>query len=181
LTTFTPYLREVILDPRHAANTTLDEHIWEDEDFEEEEDEVETEAARAIAALETVRKKQEEDAKWMRWAEIQYPDPRKAKAAVTTAGKAAVTASTEKLPLPKLKKPASSLKQKRSAPRPPTWSENNCSPPWLKNSAQERRLPSTEKRRPHSPADHIRGSFASNRGTVLATKRDAWRAKIQFG
>ncbi len=46
----------------------------------------------------------------MRWAEIQYPDPRKAKAAVTTAGKAVVTASTEKPPLPNLKKPASSLR-----------------------------------------------------------------------
>src|SRR6202158_3899918 len=113
MTDFKPYIHEVILDPRDAANTPLDGHIWEDEDFEEEEDEVETQADRAIAALETVRKKKEEDAKWMRWAEIQYPDPRKAKAAVTPAGKAVVpasTATTEKLPLPNLKKPASSLK-----------------------------------------------------------------------
>jgi hypothetical protein len=113
MTDFKPYIHEVILDPRDAANTPLDEHIWEDEDFEEEKDEVETEADRAIEALETVRKQKEEDAKWMRWAEIQYPDPRKANAAVTTAGKAAVTASsttTEKLPLPNLKKPASSMK-----------------------------------------------------------------------
>ena len=110
MTDFKPYIHEVILDPRDAANTPLDEHIWEDEDFEEEKDEVETEADRAIEALETVRKQKEEDAKWMRWAEIQYPDPRKAKAAVTTDGKAVVTASTEKLPLPNLKKPASSMK-----------------------------------------------------------------------
>ena len=110
MTDFKPYLHEVILDPRNAANTPLDEHIWEDEDFEEEKDEVETEADRAIEALETVRKQKEEDAKWMRWAEIQYPDPRKAKAAVTTDGKAVVIASTEKLPLPNLKKPASSMK-----------------------------------------------------------------------
>ena len=113
MTTFTPYIHEVILDPRDAANTPLDEHIWEDEDFEEEKDEVETEADRAITALETVRKQREEDAKWMRWAEIQYPDPRKANAAVTPSGKAVVTASstpTEKLPLPNLKKPASNLK-----------------------------------------------------------------------
>src|SRR6202140_4817026 len=113
MTDFKPYIHEVILDPRDAANTPLDEHIWEDEDFEEKKDEVEPEADRAIEALETVRKQKEEDAKWMRWAEIQYPDPRKAKAAVTTAGKAVVTASTaptEKLPLPNLKKPASSLK-----------------------------------------------------------------------
>ena len=110
MTDFKPYIHEVILDPRDAANTPLDEHIWEDEDFEEEKDEVETEADRAIEALETVRKQKEEDAKWMRWAEIQYPDPRKAKAAVTTDGKAVVTAATEKLPLPNLKKPASSMK-----------------------------------------------------------------------
>jgi len=110
MTDFKPYIHEVILDPRDAANTPLDEHIWEDEDFEEEKDEVETEADRAIEALETVRKQKEEDSKWMRWAEIQYPDPRKAKAAVTTDGKAVVTASTEKLPLPNLKKPASSMK-----------------------------------------------------------------------
>lgn len=110
MTDFKPYIHEVILDPRDAANTPLDEHIWEDEDFEEEKDEVETEADRAIEALEAVRKQKEEDAKWMRWAEIQYPDPRKAKAAVTTDGKAVVIASTEKLPLPNLKKPASSMK-----------------------------------------------------------------------
>ena len=48
----------------------------------------------------------------MRWAEIQYPDPRKANAAVTTAGKAVVTASTTTVrpQLPNLKKPASSMK-----------------------------------------------------------------------
>jgi hypothetical protein len=110
MTDFKPYIHEVILDPRDAANTPLDEHIWEDEDFEEEKDEVETEADRAIEALETVRKQKEEDAKWMRWAEIQYPDPRKANAAVTPAGKAVLTASAEKLPLPNLTKPASSMK-----------------------------------------------------------------------
>jgi hypothetical protein len=110
MTDFKPYIHEVILDPRDAANTPLDEHIWEDEDFEEEKDEVETEADRAIEALETVRKQKEEDAKWMRWAEIQYPDPRKANAAVTPAGKAVLTATAEKLPLPNLTKPASSMK-----------------------------------------------------------------------
>jgi hypothetical protein len=94
--------------PTHASLRSLTA-IKDDKDFEEEEDEVETEADRDIEAL---RKKQEEDAKWMKWAEIQYPDLRKAKplAAVTTAGKAVVTASTQKLPLPNLKKPASSLK-----------------------------------------------------------------------
>ena len=87
-------------------------------DFEEEEGEVETEADRAIAALEAVRKKKEEHAKWMRWAEMQYPDPSKKanpSAAVSTTGNAVVTAApgtsaTNNLPLPNLKKPASAMK-----------------------------------------------------------------------
>jgi hypothetical protein len=47
----------------------------------------------------------------MRWAEMQYPDPRKTtrSAAVTSTGSAVVTAPTSSnLPLPNLKKPASS-------------------------------------------------------------------------
>ncbi|MGZ6383681.1 MAG: hypothetical protein ACXWSZ_22555, partial [Bdellovibrionota bacterium] len=93
LTDFKPFTNNVILDPRDVANTPLDSHIWDDEDFEEEEDEEETEADRAIAALETVRKKKEEDAKWMKWAEARYPDPNKSvnpTATVTAAGSAVV-------------------------------------------------------------------------------------------
>jgi hypothetical protein len=103
MTTFTPLTNDVILDPRDAANTPLDSHIWEDEDFEAEEEE-ETDADRAIAALETVRKKKEEEAKWMKWAEAQYPKPQPAtpSATVTAAGSAAVA------PAPP-KKPAASL------------------------------------------------------------------------
>src|ERR1035441_8586502 len=78
---------------------------------QEEEDEAETAADCAIAALETARKKKEEGEKWMRWAEMQYPDPRKTtrSAAVTSTGSAVVTSpTTSNLPLPNLKKPASS-------------------------------------------------------------------------
>jgi hypothetical protein len=108
MTTFTPLTNDVILDPRDAANTPLDSHIWEDEDYEEEEEE-ETDADRAIAALETVRKKKEEDAKWMKWAEAQYPDPNKhanPTAAVNAAGSATVASATPP------KKPAASLDPK---------------------------------------------------------------------
>ncbi len=100
LTTFKPFIHEVVLDPRTVNDTPLDSNLWEDEDFEEEEEE-ETEADRKIAALETVRKKKEEDAKWMKWAEAQYPNPApkpspqpskpdNPTAAVTSAGSAVV-------------------------------------------------------------------------------------------
>jgi hypothetical protein len=43
-TNFKPFVHEVILDPRDAAASPLDEtHIWEDEDFQEEEEEEEEE------------------------------------------------------------------------------------------------------------------------------------------
>ncbi len=106
MTTFTPLTNDVILDPRDAANTPLDSHIWDDEDYEEEEEE-ETDADRAIAALETVRKKKEEDAKWMKWAEAQYPDPRKI-ANPTAAGSAIVATAAPP------KKPAASLDSKET-------------------------------------------------------------------
>ncbi len=77
MTRFEPFLHEVVLDPRTVADTPLDSHLWDDEDFEEEQDEVQTAADRAIADLEAARKKKEEDAKWMRWAEMKYPDPSK--------------------------------------------------------------------------------------------------------
>ncbi|HWW13913.1 MAG TPA: hypothetical protein VN310_04560 [Candidatus Dormibacteraeota bacterium] len=75
MTNFKPFIHEVVLDPRTVNDTPLDANLWEDEDFEEEQEEEETEADRKIAALETVRKKKEEDAKWMKWAEAQYPNP----------------------------------------------------------------------------------------------------------
>lgn len=117
LTNFKPFIHEVVLDPRTVNDTPLDSNLWEDEDFEEEEEE-ETEADRKIAALETVRKKKEEDAKWMKWAEAQYPNPAPKPspqpnpqpskpdiptAAVTSAGSAVVA------PASAPKKPASGL------------------------------------------------------------------------
>jgi hypothetical protein len=116
MTNFKPNTKDVILDPRDVADTPLDSHIWVDADFEEEEDEVETAADLAIAALETTRREKEEKEKWRRWAEMQYP-PRypSPPAAVTASGKAVVPASASAppnanrdLPLPNLKKPASS-------------------------------------------------------------------------
>ncbi len=121
LTNFKPFSNDVILDVRDVASTALDSHIWSEDDFEEEETEEETEADRAIATLEKARKKKEEDAKWMRWAEMQYPDPRKANpsaapaaAVVTPTGKAVITplpATTASPQLPNQKKPAARSKE----------------------------------------------------------------------
>src|SRR5579863_465299 len=42
MTNFKPFVHEVVLDPRSAANTLLGEDLWsDDDDFEEEEDEEE--------------------------------------------------------------------------------------------------------------------------------------------
>ena len=107
MTAFKPFIQEVILDPRDVANTPLDSHIWDDEDFEEEEEE-ETDADRAIAALEAVRKKKEEEAKWMKWAEARYPKPQPTtpSATVTATGSAVVAPATPP------KKPAATLDPK---------------------------------------------------------------------
>jgi hypothetical protein len=118
MTNFKPFSNDVILDVRDVANTPLDSHIWGDEDFEEEETEEETEADRKIAALEAVRKKKEEDAKWMKWAEAQYPRPKpeaNPTAAVTASGSTVVQpaptpeVAPEAKPASAPKKPASSL------------------------------------------------------------------------
>jgi len=118
MTKFDPWRHDVVLDPRDVANTPLDSHLWSDEDFEDEETEEETEADRKIAALEAVRKKKEEDAKWMKWAESQYPKPKpetNPTAAVTASGNAVVQpapipeVTPEAKPASPPKKPASSL------------------------------------------------------------------------
>jgi hypothetical protein len=75
MTNFKPLTNDVILDPRDVANTPLEEHIWEDDDFDQDKTEAETAADRAIEELETVRLEKEEKAKWRLWAERQYPDP----------------------------------------------------------------------------------------------------------
>jgi hypothetical protein len=62
LTNFKPFVHEVILDPRDAAESPLDEtHLWDDEDFEEEEEEEVDEVEQEI------RQKEEEAAKKARF------------------------------------------------------------------------------------------------------------------
>ena len=62
LTNFTPRVHEVVLDPRDAAESPLDEnHLWEDEDFVEEEEEEVDEVEQEI------RQKEEEAAKKARF------------------------------------------------------------------------------------------------------------------
>ena len=107
LTNFKPNRHDVVLDPRDAADTSLDEHIWQDDDFEEEQDEEETAADRAIAALETARKNKEEEDKWMRWADAQYRNPTpkpNPTAAVTASGSAQIKTEIPPTPEPEVKK-----------------------------------------------------------------------------
>ncbi|MBZ5687639.1 MAG: hypothetical protein LAP86_21715 [Acidobacteriia bacterium] len=62
LTNFKPRVHEVVLDPRDAAESPLDEnHLWEDEDFVEEEEEEVDEVEQEI------RQKEEEAAKKARF------------------------------------------------------------------------------------------------------------------
>ncbi|MBZ5689423.1 MAG: hypothetical protein LAP86_30860, partial [Acidobacteriia bacterium] len=91
LTNFKPRVHEVVLDPRDAAESSLDEnHLWEDEDFEEEEEEevdaveqeirqkgeeaarkarfvARWEAKKEIEARERARKRYEEEEKLKDW------------------------------------------------------------------------------------------------------------------
>jgi hypothetical protein len=61
-TNFKPWVHEVILDPRDAAESVLDQtHLWDDEDFEEEEEEEVDEVEQEI------RKKVEEAAEKARF------------------------------------------------------------------------------------------------------------------
>jgi hypothetical protein len=61
LTNFDPFVHQVILDPRDAAESILDEtHLWNDEDFEEEEEEVD-------AVEQEIRQKEEEAARKARF------------------------------------------------------------------------------------------------------------------
>jgi hypothetical protein len=103
LTNFKPFSNDVILDPRDAANTPLDSHLWDRQDFEddEEEDEVETATDAAIAALKATRDKKEDTAKWMKWAEAQYPNPNPSanpSAAITATGSAVITPESADAP-----------------------------------------------------------------------------------
>ncbi len=63
LTRFDPRVHEVILDPRAAVESPLDEtHLWEDEDFEEEEEEEEVDEVE-----QEIRQKAEEAAEKARF------------------------------------------------------------------------------------------------------------------
>lgn len=110
MTRFDPRVHDVILDPRDAANSPLDyPRLWDDEDFEDEKDEAETQTDRAVAALEKAKADREEEDKWMRWAERQYPRHKPSDFAQTAvpAPQPAAPAPKPKAPLPDLKKPPS--------------------------------------------------------------------------
>lgn len=110
MTRFDPRVHDVILDPRDAANSPLDyPRLWDDDDFEDEKDEVETTTDRAVAALEKAKADREEEAKWMQWAERQYPRQKPSDFAQTAAPapQHAAPAPKPKAPLPDLKKPPS--------------------------------------------------------------------------
>ena len=63
LTNFKPWVHEVILDPRDAAESPLDKmHLWEDEDFAEEEEEEEVDEVE-----QEIRQKEEEAARKARY------------------------------------------------------------------------------------------------------------------
>ncbi len=83
MTDFKPYRRDVILDPRDAAQSCLGESLWHDEDFEEEDDEEEETKAPAdpVAAfyerkrqerIERAGKRAEAEEKLKMWVE-QHP------------------------------------------------------------------------------------------------------------
>jgi len=107
LTRFDPRRHDVVLDERAVGETALGANLWDDSDFADEDLE-ETDADRAIRALETVRKKKEDEAKWMRWAEAQYPNLKSANPS-TPAAAASVAAGTEAAPADPPKKPATGL------------------------------------------------------------------------
>ena len=96
MTKFDPNRKEVVLDPRDAANTAFDSHLWDDDDFEDEEevdedDPVEIEAQRAAEA---VREKARKAAQYKEWLarHPQYAAPKEP---------AKVAPSAQPAPVPK--------------------------------------------------------------------------------
>ena len=74
-TNFKPFVHEVILDPRDAAASLLDEtHLWEDEDFEEEEEEVDEVEAEIEQKAEEAAEKVRHVARWEARKEIEARD-----------------------------------------------------------------------------------------------------------
>jgi hypothetical protein len=104
LTNFKPLTNDVILDVRDVANTPLNEHIWEDEDYEDEEDQLETPAELAAAKAaardeaKALQRKRSEDS-LREWA-ARHPD-------VELVREDGYLRTKRKLPAPDLKKPVS--------------------------------------------------------------------------
>jgi hypothetical protein len=70
-TTFTPYMHDVVLDPKTVDETPLSAHIWEDSDFRTAEDDEEDEAAMRVQAMEEARSKARKKTELDRWAEVE--------------------------------------------------------------------------------------------------------------
>ena len=64
MTNFNPHHHDVILDPRDASDSLIDERLWTDEDFEEEEDEDEEDAEQVRQ-----ERRQQDEAETNRWVE----------------------------------------------------------------------------------------------------------------
>jgi hypothetical protein len=73
LTNFKPWVHEVILDPRDAAESPLDKtHLWEDKDFAEEEEEEQVDAVeQEIRQEEEAARKARFVARWEAKKEIE--------------------------------------------------------------------------------------------------------------
>ena len=78
-TKFEALRHDVILDPRDAADTSLGQKIWEDEDFEEDEDDdpesirIEEEAQRAAQAVRAKYQQRKADAERRKKFYAKYP------------------------------------------------------------------------------------------------------------
>jgi len=72
MTNFNPRHHDVILDPRDAADSLLDDHLWADEDFEEEEEELTEEEEAELAREQQAQaqeRRQKDEAATNRWVE----------------------------------------------------------------------------------------------------------------
>jgi hypothetical protein len=70
-TTFTPYIHDVVLDPKTVDETPLSARLWEDSDFRTAEDDDEDEAAMRAQAMEEARSKARKKTELDRWAEAE--------------------------------------------------------------------------------------------------------------
>ncbi len=104
LTNFKPLTNDVVLDVRDVANTPLNEHIWEDEDYEDEEDRLETPAELAAAKAaardeaKALKRKRSEDS-LRKWAS-RHPE-------VELIMDDGCLMTKPRLPAPEVKKPVS--------------------------------------------------------------------------